>query len=157
MVKGDASLAIQCSQPEALTTLVANIEFGKRRSPDVFEPFIRPLTLAGMTGGGGRDPLEFVAVLDSPATIHRGTPITDEHSKEGYLMYTEPDDVLDTASDPWKSGYFQIRYTLPPRPLNPCNLLPDRSRLNTLFLTDMERHPSFSDATPSRRLPKKFW
>ena len=114
MVKGDASLTIQCSQPEALTTLVANIEFDKRRSADVFEPFIRPLTLAEVTGGGGRDPLEFVAVLDSPTTINRGTPLNAEHSKEGFLMYTEPDDVLDTAGDPWKSGYFQIRYILLP-------------------------------------------
>lgn len=32
------------------------------------------------------------------------------------------------------------------------------SRLNTLFLTDVEHHQScHSDLTPRKRLPKKFW
>jgi hypothetical protein len=33
---------------------------------------------------------------------------------QGYLMYIEPDDVMDTSDDMWKSGYFQIRSVVCP-------------------------------------------
>ena len=116
-----ARLTIQCGQPEALQALVSSIELDRRRSSGgLFEPLIRPLTLAevigGGGGGGGRDPLESVFVTDYPVTINgaalESTPTNTESPKEGYLMYTEPDDVLDTADDPWKLGYFQIRWDL---------------------------------------------
>ena len=76
------------------------------------EPLIQPMTLAEVK----KDPLEFIAVIKSPVTVNGAaleptatTPTNAERPKEGYLMYTEPDDVLDTADDPWKMGHFQIR------------------------------------------------
>ena len=112
-LKRGSRLTIQCGKPEALQALVSSIELDRRRSSGcLFEPLIWPLTLAGVTGGG-RDPLESVFVTDYPVKIN-GTalepaPTNNDFPKEGYLMYTEPDDVLDTADDPWKTGYFQIR------------------------------------------------
>ena len=114
-LKSGARLTIQCGKPEALQALLSSIELDRRRrsSGCLFEPLIRPLTLAGVTGGG-RDPLESVFVTDYPVKINGAAvepaPTNNDCPKEGYLMYTEPDDVLDTADDPWRTGYFQIRY-----------------------------------------------
>ena len=114
VLKRGARLTIQCGQPEALQALVSSVELDRRRSlGSLFEPLILPLTLAKVTGCS-RDPLEFVAVINNPVTINGAAveptpPTNTETPKEGYLMYTEPDDVLDTADDHWKMGYFQIR------------------------------------------------
>ena len=108
-----ARLTIQCGQPGALQALVSSVELDRRRiSSGRFQPLIRPLTLPEVTGGG-RDPIESIFVIDIPVTIKGSalepSPTNFESPKEGYLMYTEPDDVLDTADDPWKTGYFKIR------------------------------------------------
>ena len=112
-LKRGSQLTVQCGHPEPLQALISSIELDRRRSSgSLFESLIRPLTLAGVTGGG-TETLESVFVTDYPVTIN-GTALetasTDtDCPKEGYLMYTEPDDLLDTADDPWKTGYFQIR------------------------------------------------
>ena len=113
-LKRGSQLTVQCGHPEALQALVSSIELDRRRrlSGSLFEPLLRPLTLAEVTGGG-RDPLESVFETDCPVKINgtalEAAPTDTDCPKEGYLMYTEPDDVLDTADDPWKTGYFQIR------------------------------------------------